>query len=274
MPDWNEIWKNEKYPMWTKNGDLADYWNKGAEKRFQRLLKKKDIAEKQAEEFKLKRTDVVLDIGCGTGRLTLPIAERANFVYAIDISKEMLEIAKREAKKASLKNIEFINGNFETFNTEKIGKVDVSISYNSLGVYDIKNVLEKINDMTKKEVFIFIFASKGEWLDEPIAEIIYGKRINNIPSSAEIIYNLLKEMGIKPDFTVKHNVWKSEYESINSAVEDIMKSYKIESTLKCDIKRLAVQNSAYRAGKYILSRYRNVAEIHWKIKNNLELINI
>lgn len=274
MPDWNEIWKNEKYPMWIKNGDLADYWNKSAEKRFQRLLKRKDATEEQVEKFNLKCTDVVFDIGCGTGRLTIPIAERVKFVYAIDVSKEMLKIAKSEAEREKLKNIEFINGNFEAFNEEKIGKVDVSISYNSLGVYDIKNVLGKINDITKREVFIFIFASKGEWLDKPLAEIIHGKRINDIPSSAEIVYNLLKEMGIKPEFAVKHNVWRSEYESINSAVEDIMESYKLKNTLKSDIKRFVVQNSTNRAGKYILSQHRSVAKIHWRIKNNLELINI
>ena len=133
-----------------------------------------------------------------------------------------------------------------------------------MGVYDIKNVLEKINDMTKREVFIFIFASKGEWLDEPIAEIIYGKRIYNIPSSAEIIYNLLREMGIKPDFTVKHNVLKNEYESLDNAVKNIMEFYKLEDILKKNMEQIVKENSVWNGEKLILYRHRYIAKIHWK----------
>jgi len=37
----------------------------------------------------LKKTDTVLDIGCGTGRLAIPIAKKVRKVYALDASREM-----------------------------------------------------------------------------------------------------------------------------------------------------------------------------------------
>lgn len=50
----------------------------------------------------------VLDIGCGPGRLTMPLAEKVGsegFVYAIDIQDEMLNRVKEKAKLRNLNNI-------------------------------------------------------------------------------------------------------------------------------------------------------------------------
>ena len=52
--------------------------------------------------------DVVVEIGCGVGRLTRVIAERARAVKAIDVSAEMLAIARREND--SLSNVTWIEG--------------------------------------------------------------------------------------------------------------------------------------------------------------------
>jgi len=48
---------------------------------------------------------VVLDVACGTGMYTRPIAKRTAKVYGIDISQGMLEQASELAKKAGLNNI-------------------------------------------------------------------------------------------------------------------------------------------------------------------------
>lgn len=55
-------------------------------------------------EFKPKS---VLDFGCGTGRLVIPFAMRFEKVVGLDISKDILEIARQNAAKRDLKNIQF-----------------------------------------------------------------------------------------------------------------------------------------------------------------------
>jgi demethylmenaquinone methyltransferase/2-methoxy-6-polyprenyl-1,4-benzoquinol methylase len=57
----------------------------------------------------IKEEDRVLDLGCGTGALTLQAAKRGANVKAIDINPGMLDVAKAKAEDALLsQNIEFI----------------------------------------------------------------------------------------------------------------------------------------------------------------------
>lgn len=63
--------------------------------------------KKLAGIFKKKGYSKVLDLGCGTGRHSLFLANNGFFVYAIDISKTGIEILKRNAKKQGLKNISY-----------------------------------------------------------------------------------------------------------------------------------------------------------------------
>lgn len=53
----------------------------------------------------LRPTDVVVEIGCGLGRLTRPLAERAGRVVALDVSQEMLDRAKELSPQ--LENVEW-----------------------------------------------------------------------------------------------------------------------------------------------------------------------
>lgn len=58
----------------------------------------------------IKKEDNVLDIGCGTGIVTLPMAERAASVTGLDTSDRMLELARQKAETSQSGNIRFIAG--------------------------------------------------------------------------------------------------------------------------------------------------------------------
>jgi ubiquinone/menaquinone biosynthesis C-methylase UbiE len=63
---------------------------------------------KSASGYEPKRTDVVVEIGCGVGRLTRAIAPEVGKVLAFDLSAEMLAIARKsvEADNASFARAE------------------------------------------------------------------------------------------------------------------------------------------------------------------------
>lgn len=57
--------------------------------------------------FKRNGCKSVMDLGCGTGRHSIYLAEQDFKVYATDISETGLEITKSKAEKLNLNNIEF-----------------------------------------------------------------------------------------------------------------------------------------------------------------------
>src|SRR4051794_32184177 len=64
----------------------------------------------------------VLDLGCGVGRLTRPLAERAGRVIALDVSPEMLARARDNVNGVS--NVEFVLGDGTSLAGVADGSVD------------------------------------------------------------------------------------------------------------------------------------------------------
>ncbi len=54
----------------------------------------------------LKKEDIVLDAGCGTGRFTREIAKKCQKVYAVDFSPKSIDFLNKKALEEGLTNIE------------------------------------------------------------------------------------------------------------------------------------------------------------------------
>lgn len=66
-----------------------------------------------ARTFKLDGTGRLLDLGCGTGELTLPFARYFCKVIGVDPEKGMIIEARRNARRARVQNTEWISGKAE-----------------------------------------------------------------------------------------------------------------------------------------------------------------
>lgn len=77
----------------------------------------------------IKRGQRVLDIGCGTGALTLRAAKKGAKVKGIDINSQMLEIAKKRVAEANLEqNVELCEMGVAELGCEEAGSYDVVMS--------------------------------------------------------------------------------------------------------------------------------------------------
>jgi N-acetylglucosaminyl-diphospho-decaprenol L-rhamnosyltransferase len=82
-----------------ENPDTEGFWRRGDE-----------VVERMLDSVGLSigPHDEVVDIGCGVGRLTRALAARAGHVYGIDVSSEMLELARQQ--NPELEGVEWVHG--------------------------------------------------------------------------------------------------------------------------------------------------------------------
>ena len=109
---WEELAQRDPYfPVLTTDGRLAREGSAPSPEEFFATGEADVSALLTALRSLLGRElalDSVLDLGCGAGRLTLPLARRARRVVACDVAPTMLAHARRNAEAAGLSNIEFV----------------------------------------------------------------------------------------------------------------------------------------------------------------------
>jgi SAM-dependent methyltransferase len=116
----------------------------------------------------------VLELGCGTGTLIPFLAKNFRKVVAVDISKKMIEIAKRD--NPDHENVEFKV--MDMLNITRLRrKFDVIVSVNSLlmpNIPKINSVLKKVHKLLKKKgVFVAIMPGMDSLIYQ--AMITYDK---------------------------------------------------------------------------------------------------
>lgn len=84
----------------------------------ERMQKLRDIGEeieKILTALNIEQDQTLLEIGCGTGEFSIAVSGRCRKVIAADVSIPMLEFARRKATGQDVKNIEFYNAGFLTY---------------------------------------------------------------------------------------------------------------------------------------------------------------
>ena len=85
----------------------------------------------------------ILDIGCGTGELSAKLAQTADSVTGIDISKKMLNAAKEKNNRSNIEYKELSMENINRLNR----KFDTAVS--SLAFHYVENFEKLILDISK-----------------------------------------------------------------------------------------------------------------------------
>jgi ubiquinone/menaquinone biosynthesis C-methylase UbiE len=97
----------------------------------------KDLASK----LKLDGTGGLLDIGCGTGTLAIPLSKYFEKVIAVDVDQGMVAEAEKIAKELGITNIEWLAKNGEDLDSS-IGMFKVITFGNSLHWFNIEKILK------------------------------------------------------------------------------------------------------------------------------------
>jgi SAM-dependent methyltransferase len=110
--DWEELARREPYFAVLTHDDLLGVQSSDMATTAFFETGEEDIASLLATIASVRGRQIpltsVLDFGCGVGRLTLPLARRAERVVACDIAPTMLVHARQNAANAGLHNVTFI----------------------------------------------------------------------------------------------------------------------------------------------------------------------
>ena len=108
----------------------------------------------------VQKRERVLDIGCGTGRLTLKAALKGAMVKGIDINAQMLEIAQKRVMEAKLsKTVKLSEMGVAELENEESNSYDIVMSglcFSELTENEIKYTLNEVKRILKPDGLLLI----------------------------------------------------------------------------------------------------------------------
>jgi len=129
-------------------------------KEFYKRYNSKKIMEKHREKFiNLLGGNKILDCGCGIGRDCREFAKLGFKVIGVDVSEEMLKLAKQETKKTNFYQMDMTN---LTLDNDKFDGIWCCSSLYHTKKRYILGTLKLFNARLKKEGIIFITVKEGE----------------------------------------------------------------------------------------------------------------
>ena len=110
------------------------------------------------ESLHVQPDHVLIDIGTGTGDFALHAARRCARVYAVDISRAMLEYAQMKAAKAGITNIVWHHGGFLTYvhATQPVDAIVTNTAFHHLPDFWKGVALQRMNKMLKAGGLLYL----------------------------------------------------------------------------------------------------------------------
>lgn len=127
-------------------------------------------SELMVESVRLKGAEKFLEVGCGTGIISLALAKRGSRGVGVDINERAVENSRHNARKHNITNVEFFKSNV----FEKVeGKFDVIICNPPYTRHEIRDNIDRMFWDPQDEMKQKFFEEVGGYL-EPGGRIYFG----------------------------------------------------------------------------------------------------
>lgn len=224
--DWNRLWKESGHAE-EKNG-AREFWDSYAP----HFRKKGVHGEKDpyVEQFfnlaGLKPGETVFDMGCGSGTLAIPYAQRGLEIYAADFSPEMLRVLMQDAEEEGVADkIHPIQLDWnEDWSKRDLPKCDVAISSRSLIVRDLTQALKNLESVAKDRVCVGAWDVPSMGFNRVVAKAIGYER----PGYGVywFVMNELMDRDRFPELSFIRSPFRNDkYESYEAGVEKLKASF-------------------------------------------------
>ncbi|MDO5848739.1 MAG: class I SAM-dependent methyltransferase [Methanobrevibacter sp.] len=210
--DWVAYWQKA---ISSKEGKD---WDKAAVN-FKKRNRKDDYQNSLFSKLPLTEDDTVLDVGCGEGSITLPIAKKVKRVTSVDSSRKMLELLNERVEDEGVDNVDTILKPIEDIRYDEIGDHDIVIASRSMnGIVPIEETISELNKIANKYVFITVFGPNDRKMIKDF-EASIGKDSNHFPDY-NYLFNILFNMGIYANVERLDIKEYPKYDSIEEAMNN------------------------------------------------------
>lgn len=120
---------------------------------------------------------VIADLGAGTGFISLEIAKKANIVFSVDSSKNMLGELYRAAKDSNLNNIYPINSEVEDL---PLFDDSIDLIFMNMALHHVENPDKAIKEIYRilkpggKVIITDVLEHNGQWAREEMFDVWLG----------------------------------------------------------------------------------------------------
>ncbi len=175
--------------------------------------------------LRIKNTDLLLEIGTGTGELALKFSAHCRKVVAIDVSKTMIEFAKMKAESQKKTNVQFYNAGFLTYDNynEPFDVIVTQLALHHLPDYWKMIALRRIYGMLKEGGKFYL------------RDVVFPSMIHDYDSYFNTIITELKKSAGEEIAKETEIHIREEFSTLDWIMEGLLKSagFCIES-VKCD----------------------------------------
>ncbi len=259
--DWAKLRETMLFNTYRTEFNNPVYWDKAAASYNEACANMNDLTQKQLNRMLFPSDCTVLEVGAGTGRLTIPIAKRAKKVTALEPSSNMLSYLKVAAQKEKVSNIVCINKALEDLDTSKVAPHDLVVASFSLLMVDIEKALRKINALSVGRVYLFMPASR--WMDDEIHKAVYGADAPlGYLSDFICIYNILHDAGILANVDLWDFQVMQSYDSLDKAIDNFEEKYNLHPNKRALLK-------AYLSKTLVADE---TSKLWWKCKRKAAMV--
>ena len=264
--DWNDLWKQARlnYTLGQNNVCSPDFWDKLWKSPYKSETTDNERLDWIISKLNIKRDDTILDIGCGPGILTIPLAHKAKHVTAVDISPIALKSLEKKAIEDGLNNITYISKKWEDVEEGlDIDIHDVVLSSYALTMLDLKSVFNKMGSVAKRAVCIFETAGPKYWHQKELWPMLYGQSFRPSPDYIYIV-NVLHQMSIYANVEIAEYEMIQRYTGLDEAVQQWKAKLEVTKPRELDVIKNYLSKTLKRDGdSFYLNDIQKIAMILW-----------
>jgi len=195
--DWELTWREELERTTRRDLDSKGFWDDKVGSLLENRGFGAEMTQWQLSVLVPSENDFCIDIGCGCGRLSIPVAKMCKGVVALDGSGPMLDELSARAARDGISNLTVARSHWQEY--EPARHFDLAFASFSMFMRDMRDQLLRMLECSDRCV---VFASADLRIPESAQAAVLGETVTCY-SDAEMIFGIAGDAGLEPELVIE-----------------------------------------------------------------------